>query len=269
LPTLFGDEAPCAEARLALALVSGFTVDRPFALYRFGVELKRGPRFLHPKLPPARWVWRPGPLAGALCDVVQRRALDWEKAHKDEPQAVGVPTLPSPTPVPSAYVDRWLAGLVDDELFARWVSRFALFDWSWIPPSVKSIATTGNGTLGSSGGSCLFGLFQPLFDLRPVRRRGMEPSADLLPLESKARTPASARTLASLLRVHQADVAVRFASSRYAMAGSTLMRTSVPWSISDPERLLASLLFPVFPHEGAALVERWLRPRRQGEQANA
>lgn len=269
LPTLFRDEAPCPEARLALALVSGFTTDCPFALYRFGVEVKRGSRFLHPKLPPSRWCWCPGPAAGALSAVVQRRILDWEKAHKDDPQAVVVPKRPSSTPVSSAYVGHWLAGLVDDELLSRWLSRFALFDWDWTPPSVRSIATTSSGTFGASGDLCLFGLLQPLFDLRPVRRKGMEPPANLLPLESKARTPAAARTLASLMRVRQIDVAVRFASGRYAMAGSTLIKSSVPWSASDPERLLASLLFPVFPHERAALVERWLRPRRQGEQANA
>jgi CRISPR-associated protein Csx17 len=267
LPFLFGDEAPCPEARLALALVSGFTGDRPFALYRFGVEPKGGRCFLHPKILPARWCWRPGPLAVALCAVVQRRGLDWEAAHKQEPDAVVVPRVPSPAPVPSTYVDQWLAGLVDDELLSRWLSRLALFDWSWVPPSVKSMATTTDGSHGASGNVCLFGLLQPLIDLRPVGRKGM-PSANLLRVESKARTPAAARMLIGLLRVGQVDAAVRFAESRYAMAGSNLMRTGVSWRASDPSRLLASLLFPVFPHERAALVERWLRPRRQGDQAN-
>ncbi len=268
LPMLFGDEAPCPEARLAVALISGFTADRPFALYRFGIERQDRQCFLHPKVPPARWCWRPGPLASALCAVVQRRGIDWETASKQEPDAVVVPTLPSPAPVPSTYVDHWLACLVDDELLSRWLSRFALFDWSWVPPGVRSMATTNDRRSGSSGNVCLFGLLQPLIDLRPVTRKGMRTSANLLPVGSKARTPGAARTLTSLLRAGQVDAAVRLATSRYAMAGSNLMKTGVQWNASDPERLLASLLFPVFPHERAALVERWLRPRRQGDQVN-
>lgn len=258
-PALFGDEAPGLEARLALACVSAFPIEYPLALYRFGVDLERG-RFVHADRPPARWVWRPGPLAPVLSDVVHRRTVDWEAARDDmEP-------IRFPMPVASAHVDLWLNGRVDDELLGSWLSRLALFDWRFVPSGVRTLATPGTGGQSPSGSLCLFGLLAPLFDLRPVSRQPAVPTANLLPRECGARTPGAARALVNLLRSRQVEAAVRLATSRYAMAGAALVRSAVQWDVEGPERLIASLLFPVFDHERAALVERWLQPRRdQGE----
>lgn len=74
------------EGRLALALVSSFPAARPFALYRFGTELRdrgRAARLYHPETAPARWVWRSDPLPRALASVIQRYVLDWEQDEKD------------------------------------------------------------------------------------------------------------------------------------------------------------------------------------------
>ena len=81
LPSLFADEQTEAEARLALALVSGFPLSRPLTLYRFGVEWRYG-RFEHAERAPARWVWGPGDLPRVLSTVLARRTLDWESAQK-------------------------------------------------------------------------------------------------------------------------------------------------------------------------------------------
>ena len=51
VPSLFADEQPETEARLALALVSGFPLSRPLTLYRFGVEWSYG-RFEHAERAP-------------------------------------------------------------------------------------------------------------------------------------------------------------------------------------------------------------------------
>jgi CRISPR-associated protein Csx17 len=265
LPAFFTDEAPGTEARLALALVSSFPADRPFAFYRFGVEVQAGGRLVHSDRPPMRWVWRLGSaLARVLAEVLHRRTLDWEAARSD-----GEPGR-SLMPATAAQVDCWLRGSVDDNLLARWMSRLALFDWRGVPRGVRSLATHGGELRGASGVLCVFGLLQPLFDLRPVSSPGRQPARNLLPSESGARTPAAARTLSGLLRVRDVAAAMRFASSRYAMAGAPLARSAVPWAVGDPERLLASMLFPVLDKERAALVERWLRPRRsQGEFAYA
>ncbi len=259
LPALFGNESPGAEARLAQALVSGFPTSRPLMTYRFGVEIRNG-RFVHPESPPARWVWGPGSLPQVLSAVVHRRTLDWEWARDGEPPArLGVPTNISD-------LSLWLDSALDEVLLARWISRFALFDWSFIPTNMSGyLAPSDPGTRPVSGMLALFGLFQPLFDLRPVNHRADPQKRDMLDPESGARTPAAARTLASLVRNGQIDAAVHLASTRYAMAGAPLARTGVQWHVGDPERLLASVLFPIADHERTILVERWLRPQRQKE----
>jgi CRISPR-associated protein Csx17 len=261
LSLLFHDESPGTEARLALALASSFPADRPLALYRFGVEL-RGRRFVHTPEVPKRWVWRSAlPVSQVLSEILFRRTLDWESAREEtDPVRLGVPAR-------SLDVDAWLSCVIDNELLARWISRFALFDWRNVPPGVRSLASRNHGEDGASGPLCLFGLLQPLFDLRPVAVSN-QPASNLLPLESGARTPAAARRLLGLLRVGDLAGGVRFAASRYATAGAALVRNDVPWRSAEAEALTASLLFPVFDYERSLLVSRWLRPRRERGEDN-
>lgn len=258
LPALFVEEPPTAEARLALALVSGFPRSRPFALYRFGVDWKYS-RFEHTDRPPARWVWGPGELPRVLSTVLIRRTLDWETAHKQV--GSGEEPVRSLLPASCAHVTQWFEGVIDESLLSRWISRLALFDWRFVPHTVRSLALPPEDTTEVDGALCLFGLFQPLFDLRPVRSRW--PNHDLLSPESGARTPGAARRLANLIRVGQIDSAVRFARSRYSMADAPLAKTDAPWRFDDPERLLVPILFPVYDKERLNLIQRWLRPRRE------
>lgn len=92
LPSLFADEQPGVEARLALSLVSAFPATLPFASFRFGVEWAREQngkyeydwatqprRFEHSKVAPARWVWGPGELPRVLGAVLSRRLVEEAK----------------------------------------------------------------------------------------------------------------------------------------------------------------------------------------------
>ncbi len=257
LPALFGDEAPGPEARLALALVSSFPVRAPFALYRFGADLHGGGRFTHPPQIPKNWVWRSvAPLPQTLSDILYRRTLRWEECPEEgEPARVAMPAA-------CVYVAHWLSGSLDNELLARWLSRLALFTWRTIPVSVRSLAVRCRNAEPAGGDLCLFGLIQPLFDLCPLDHP-KQPTLNLLPREGGARTPAAARRLLGLLRARDVTTAVSFASSRYAMAGTSLMRSAVPCNLQDVGRFTASLLFTVFGNERSALVGRWLRPRRE------
>ncbi len=260
LPALFGSESPPPlEARLALAAVSGFPASRPFALYRFGVAWKYG-RYVHPKQAPLRWVWGAGELPRVLANVLTQWALDWEEATKDSSRQE--PPARLLLPASCQYVDAWLAGQVDEVFLERWLSRLALFDWRWLP---QSVAPTGRGPdrgiVPIGGTLAMFGLFQPLFDLQPVRPPGSDDN--VLDPESGARTPVAARRLIALLRTGQADVAVTFAISRYAMARTFLVRTAAPWFVEDPERLLASFLFKIPVRERGLLIHRWLRPQKE------
>jgi CRISPR-associated protein Csx17 len=264
LPSLFAGEAPAVEARLALALVSGFPRSRSLALYRFGIEWNdTRNRFEHPSVPPARWTWGTGPLPRVMAAVQLRRCLDWQKAASTgsgESEACHLVF-----PASCSDVSVWLQAMLDEELLARWISRLALFDWRFVPSSVRSLAQPASPVRALDRSLPLFGLFAPLFDLRPVIPRGQPPDRDLLNPESGARTPSVARLLANLIRGGRLDAAVRAAGARYAMARAPVARTNAPWQVSEPERLLASLLFPVSNEERSILIECWLRPQRQKE----
>lgn len=275
LPSLFAGGPPPIEARLAMALVSAFPTRQPFALYRFGAELKywrtgteTRVAFEHPDRPPVRWVWNPGMLPWVLSRVLLRHMLYWESAQTSDEEESGL--VRPPLPATTAHVEQWLDGTTDDALLGRWISRLALFDWRAIPSEADGLAPPGNGLREAGGSLCLFGLFQPLFDQRPLRPRGRPPHDELLPPESRARTPGAARALANLIGSGQTDAALRLAASRYAMAGVAIARIGARWAIQDPDRLIASLLFPIATGERTLLIERWLRPRRpQGDEAHA
>jgi CRISPR-associated protein Csx17 len=256
LPSLFGSEQPVIEARLAMALASGFPVKRPLTLYRFGVVWEYG-GFQHPARAPTRWIWGPAPLPSVLSAVLHRRMLDWESARDDEEPVRFV------VPIPGADVSRWLEGTTDEVLLARWISRLAMFDWRFVPTAVSGLMPPTTGFPQANAALCLIGLFQPLFDSRPLRASSALSQRDLLDPKSGARTPGATRRLASLLRIGQIDAAVRLARSRYAMASARLAQTSAPWRVTNPERILASVLFPISDVDRTPLIERWLRPRRQ------
>jgi CRISPR-associated protein Csx17 len=254
------------EGRLALALVSSFPAARPFALYRFGTEMRdrgRVARLYHPETAPARWVWRPGPLPRALASVIHRYVLDWEQDQKDG----GVEAAPQAA-APAADVELWLAGRLDEDLLARWLSRFALFDWRELSADVRQLSRRPQSANAPSADLCLYGILHPLFDLRPANRDRGQTREDLMPPEGGARTPASARRIAGHLRAGDIGAAVEVARSRYAMARAPLATSDVPWKVGDPERLLASLLFPVSHSDRAKLIERWLRPQKRAMEGN-
>ncbi len=267
LPALFGGDAPDIEARLALSLISAFPAEYPFALYRFGIEWRNQSRdgrprkissYIHPKTPPARWVWRAGPLVRNLCAVIQRRLLDWEDEQKR-----GAPPARRPISARMSDVEAWLDGDVDEALLARWLSRLALFDWASIPASIRPLSPFDRREIAVHPALALYGLLHPLFDLRPVPDNGRNEEHDLLASNTGARTPAAARRMAVLIRGGDIERAIDIARSRYAMAQAPLMHMDAPWAVADPERLLAALVFPVSRSVRSKLVRRWLRPQRQ------
>jgi CRISPR-associated protein Csx17 len=268
LARLFADESPGVEARLALAVVSGFPDALPFTAYRFGVEWTKDGKygwttkpswFEHSKVAPARWVWGPGSLPRVLGTVLSRRLR--EEANLDVNNA----THPrGRAPLPAAWVDvnQWFTGSLDEPLLAAWLSRLALFDWRKVPREVRSLIRVGNMLPRASGELALLGLAQPLVDRRPLVVRSLSPD-DLLSDETGARTTEAACSLVTLIRSGNLDTAVRLATSRYAMAGARLGSFDVPWCTSDAERLGAALLFTISDRDRAVLFERWLRPRRR------
>jgi len=272
LPSLFADEQPGVEARLALSLVSAFPPTLPFAAFRFGVQWTREQngkyeydwttepeQFEHSKVAPAHWVWGPGELARVLGSVLSRRLL--EEAARDGTNTER-PQGRAPLPATTSQIRQWLTGELDESLFAAWLSRLALFDWRIIPKKVCMLIPKEDNTPRADGALALLGLFQPLIDWQPLIVRDLAPN-DLLSKETGARTTEAARALVMLIRAGNIDAAVRLAGSRYAVAGAHLASFNVPFATHDPDRLAAALLFPLSTYDRTTLFTRWLRPRRQ------
>lgn len=278
LPSLFTDEHPGIEVRLALSLVSAFPETLPFAAFRLGVEWAREqsgkyeydwatqPRwFEHSKFAPSRWVWGPGDLARVLGAALSRRLLEETKldaTHTRRPR--GRASVPATT----SQIRQWLAGDLDESLFSAWLSRLALFDWRRVPREVRALVPREDSAPRADGELALLGLLQPLLDQRPLIIRDLSPN-DLLSGETGARTTEAARSLVALLRAGNLDAAMRLASSRYAMAGARLATFDVSFATHHPDRLTAALLFTISDRDRADLFERWLRPRRRLERGEA
>ncbi len=210
LASLFSEEQPSTEARLALSLVSAFPVAQPFATYRFGVEWKYGAtyaNYTHTGRPPARWVWGPGDLGRVLGAVLSRKLLDQEadanKAHQRGR---------APLPATASQVRQWLDGDLDEELFVAWLARLALFDWRSVPQEVRAIIQRDDASVCKADGElALLGLLQPLVDQRPLVIRDIDDD-DLLAEETGARTTEASRSLVTLVRAGNFDAALRLAS---------------------------------------------------------
>ncbi len=272
LPSLFADEQPGVEARLALSLVSAFPPALPFAAFRFGVEWAREQNgkyeydwttkptwFEHSKVAPARWVWGPGELARVIGAVLSRKLLEEAKldgSNRTRPQG----RMPFPSRL--ADLNQWLAGDLDESLLRTWLSRVALFDWRTIPQKLRPLMQEEARPPRVDGELALLGLMQPLLDRRALIVRST-PRKDVLAEETGARTTEAARSLVTLIRSGNLDAATRLAGSRYAMAGARLASFDAPFGTHDPDRLVAVLLFTISDRDRAVLFERWLRPRRR------
>lgn len=257
LPALFGTAPPEVEARLALAVVSGFPAHRPLTLYRFGV-VARSDGFQHPPSAPRRWVWGPGSLPRVLSQVLLRRTLDWASDAEQQRQHPARQGLPATL----AEVSQWLEAGVDEELVLRWLSRLALFDWTSTTTVRAALGRPSENGHPLTGSLALYGLFHPLFDLRPLCSREELEQGNILDTENGARTPGAALALANLIRAGQIERAVRLAATRYAMARAPIAKLRASWSAHDPDRLLAALLLPASAHDRSVLIDRWLRPTR-------
>lgn len=267
LASLFADEQPDVEARLALSLASAFAIAQPFATYRFGVEWKYGAtyaNYTHTDRPPARWVWGPGELARVLGAVLSRKLLD----HGATTNAVHQRGR-APLPATASQVRQWLDGGLDEELFAAWLARLALFDWRSVPQEVRAIIVRDDASVPKIDGElALLGLLQPLVDQRALVIRDLSDD-DLLAEETGARTTEAARAVVTLIRAGNFDAALRLASSRYSMAHARLATFDVAFAANAPDRLVAALLFTLSDRDRAVLFERWLRPRRRPQRGEA
>ncbi|MCZ2136020.1 MAG: hypothetical protein LC098_11430, partial [Burkholderiales bacterium] len=196
--------------------------------------------------------------------VLSRKLLDQE-ADANTPHRRGR----APLPATASQVRQWLGGDLDEELFAAWLARLALFDWRIVPQEVRSIVQRDDASVPEADGElALLGLLQPLVDQRPLVIRDVSDD-DLLAEETGARTTEAARSLVTLTRAGNFDAVLRLASSRYSMAHARLATFDTTFAADSPDRLVAALLFTLSGRDRVALFQRWLRPRRQPKKGEA
>jgi len=272
LPSLFDDEVPGVEARLALSIVSAFPETLPFAGFRFGVEWtreKKGKyeydwttqprRFGHTKVAPARWVWGAGEFGRVLAAVLSRRLLEEAKLDATRTERL---RGRAPLPATTSQVRHWLDRDLDEALFSAWLSRLALFDWRRVPPKVRALAPTDDDTPQADGELALVGLFQPLIDRRALVVREIALN-DLFSENARARTNEAARSIVTLIRTGDLGSVFKLTDSRYAMAGAHLAKFDATFATNDANRVAAALLLTISDHDREVLFNRWLRPRRR------
>ncbi len=253
LPALFGDLLPPIEARLVMGLASTGSEDEAMVVHRYGVGFDRHRRaYLFPETAPHRCTWGNRALKTNLALILRRRLVD------ADPTAL-LPLWPA-VRTSVGDLSEWLSGCVDDREVGRWFSRLVLFDWQDVPKDIRNLARDGSESV-SSAMLAVHALLRPLCE--PGRIWLDRDVEQLLPASTHARSVPAARQLVSLLAAGDVPVAVRVARSRYHLACQPLARINAPLSVSDPERLLASLLIPTAPGELVRLTRAWLRPRRE------
>jgi len=254
---------PTPEVEIACAIASvGWNADPasiPLGANIFGATLRRGGRewrATFPKSRPAQAVWGPGDPIQMLLDVAQRRLID----------AGELPSTPfaGSWGCSVALIQMFLAvgGIIDLEEVAKWIPPLALIDWS------RSVGTVGgasdNGTTrirySADGTAMLHALVRPLFHCdreRRVRLRNAEPlfRDDQLP------KPNLLRRLFHLLRFNELDEAFQVVRDRYLAVGHAIVMPP-DGVVADGERIAAALLIPMFDHDVASGLKRWLQPTR-------
>jgi len=254
LDVWLGRDEPAAEVRLAMGVAS--LLDEPFIVHRWGVRRVPGPvpRYRFTKERQARCVWTVGPLTANLVRVLQRRFVDAGEA------VAGPESLPTRATVPVRRGDlsSWLAGELDERELARWIDRFALFDWSSSPVTPRVAYVSAASAPHVDGLLALWGLFRPLLDRcrlsllgKPLFEKHVDP-----------RTVAAGRSVLARLTMRDVEGAVDLAASRYRMAGHPIGGLGATFAVDDPLRLASTLLFHPYGDELLEVTLRWLRPRR-------
>ena len=256
LTTLLEHRAPTAEMRLAMGLTS--LLDEPFLVHRWGVRRvsKTDARYRFTQEPQARCVWATGPLASNLSRVLRRRLVDAERETKSR----GLTTRAS-FKVKRDDIAGWLTGLLDEVELARWIDRFALFDWRVVPESLRRVSALTSAPAPIDGVVTLWGLLRPLLDGRSLSVQGH-------PLFTEARDPRTVRAGRSMVaRLNARDIpgALDLAASRYQMAGHPLGRVGLTPAVDEPAYLISSLLLQPRSWELEEVTQRWLRPARIGQ----
>jgi len=246
------------EMRLALALASLWAeppknaaekaraaAPQRFLAYRLGATGK-GRYWAIPKDRPLRAIWGPRLLEDNLATLARRRLL--------ESQPGSVAPFRGSVFASLADVHAFLSSETDDEVLARWLDRFSLFDWSSRDNDFGALREWCRSAWQRSNRvdahAMLHVFFRPLLDNGLLRElAGLQESTNVATMETKIRhlaTAARFSPIASALESGDAAAAWAAAAAAYHGLGLTLADfAGIPFHCQYPRRLLAALLFPV------------------------
>lgn len=277
-----------SELRIALALATlraDGKKDTPFdkttaplLAYRVGVvpAWKNNWRKIKiAKNAPLRIVWSQRGLAANLCAIIQRRV-------SVESDADAVPPFNTQLSLSIADVFAFLHNETDNTLIERWLSRFMLFDWSFVAdtdrrklfPILKSSLA---GSPAPSLPEIIHAFFRPLFHnytFSQLDENKAKAKGDGNPAEKKkqniAPTAGMLRPLVALLARGDTAAAQQAASSRY----KSLLQATVDFGenrfmldTENSRRLLATMLLPAPPTNVVKAFSRWSFPTRNEQQS--
>ena len=256
------------EIRLALALASLNPEVRPnaplkergkapqrFLAYRLGAFGKE--RYWGiPKDIPLRRVWSPQTLTGNLIALGKRRLF--ESAPKQPPP------FRSAVSADPADALQFLSQGTDDEALGVWIDRFSLFDWSDKKESKDRLRDwVGKRELPepNGAGALLYGFFRPLFDQSALT--WLQTDSRTSDGQQSAPSTSAGRLAPIVSALDGGDVAgaCEIASAAYRAERIVLADFHLDsFSHERPDRLLASLFFPVSARGLRKLFARWRSP---------
>lgn len=244
-----------SEMRLAVALASLWeepprkasssaraAAPQRFLAYRLGAS-GRGRYWAIPKDRPLRAIWSLRPLEDNLAALARRRLL--------ESQPGAIAPFRGAVSANLADVHVFLAGETDDEILARWLDRFCLFDWSSKSDDPEALRAWCRRPWQRSPmndpGTLLHVFFRPLLDDGLLRE--IVGPKETLKIETKKHPLAAAgrfSPVASALERGDAATAWATAASIYHALGLvTADFGGTSFDCLRPRPLLAALLFPV------------------------
>lgn len=229
----------------------------PLIAYRVGVEpaWKNNWRTIKiAKNEPLRVVWSQRGLAENICAVIRRRVAV-------ESEAGAEPPCNARLTLSLADVLAFLNNELDDVLIERWLTRFMLFDWSFISHQERDslsgilINNTSENPLRSE--EILYTFFRPLFHAYTFAQLAQNDAAGKQPQP----TVNVLRQLVALLERGDCAAAHRAAVNRYkSLLQPTADFGENTFTISEPRRLLATLVLPASPKRIAKAFARWAIP---------
>ena len=256
------------EIRLALALASLNPEVRPnaplkergrgpqrFLAYRLGA-VGKGRYWGIPKDIPLRRVWSPQTLTGNLIALGKRRLFE---SAPNQP-----PPFRSAVSADPADALQFLSQGTDDEALGVWIDRFSLFDWSDKKESKDRLRDwVGKRELPepNGAGALLYGFFRPLFDQSSLTR--LQTDSRTSDGQQSAPSTSAGRLAPIVSALDGGDVAgaCEIASAAYRAERIVLADFHLDsFSHERPDRLLASLFFPVSARGLRKLFARWRSP---------